>query len=172
MPYALTFALNIGTAGLTLRGALTTTGGAPHATVRDIAVTEIAQGFYQLAAELIPDGYAGAMVIYTGTLGTATNWTGTTIRSCAAVNPQEHENSNEKTSLVPGRVWTVTLGTTLPGTTGHALRLMRGFAGGQRVVRETVSGRMLDMYDIDGATVLTTWGGTPPGGPFTGISPQ
>lgn len=82
MSYNLCIPADIGTPGLTLKAALSTASPlVPHATIRDLAVGEIGQGFYELRTSLIPYGYLGAVYFYTGTLSAATVWTGVSIQA-------------------------------------------------------------------------------------------
>lgn len=81
MSYSLTVPINTGSSGQTLRIAGVNADGTPHATIRDLAVTEIAQGVYQFVTTAIPYSYNGTLILYTGTLGVATVWTGVTIQS-------------------------------------------------------------------------------------------
>lgn len=124
MSYSLCIPIDHGTAGLTLLAALTAPDGTPHATVRDLAVTEIAQGFYQLTTALIPDSYRGTVVIYTDTLGIDADWTGVTIASVAGINPQETEHSDVKTSGIPtaDEIFAAVLKGDMSTITGEAAR--------------------------------------------------
>lgn len=82
MSYNLCIPADIGTPGLALKAALSTASPlVPHATIRDLAVGEIGQGFYELRTSLIPYGYLGAVYFYTGTLSAATVWTGVAIQA-------------------------------------------------------------------------------------------
>lgn len=83
MSYALTLPINIGQSGQTLKVAGVNSDGTPHTTIRDLAVTEIGQGFYQFVTTDIPYDYNGALLVYTGTLGVATVWTGVAIQAPA-----------------------------------------------------------------------------------------
>lgn len=84
----------------TLRAALQDTSGTIHATLRDISTgfIEIGGGIYQWSSSSIPDGYRGVVVFYTGTLASATDFTGVTLKTASPVSPQETENSDVKTS--------------------------------------------------------------------------
>lgn len=102
MAYSIVIPHNNGTAGLTLFVALSNADGTPHATVRDIAVTEIGQGFYRANLSTVPDGYSGTGYLYTTALGGASVWTGSVIVADFGLSPQETENADVKTSTAGG----------------------------------------------------------------------
>lgn len=97
MSYTLGITSDIGTAGLTLKCALTTSlaSSVPKAApYRDMAFSEIGQGFYQIDATL-PSHYSGSLMVYTGTLGSAAVWTGVSILASLSINPQETEPDSQ-----------------------------------------------------------------------------
>jgi hypothetical protein len=100
--FTVSFALDLGTTGLTLKAALTS-AGTIHATFRDITATFYADGAggYEFLTSAMPDGFRGMIVFYVGTLGGATDFSGVTVHSRASINPQEIENSDSKTSAIP-----------------------------------------------------------------------
>lgn len=116
MSYSTVIAANIGTAGLTLLAAITNANGTPHATVRDLAVTEIGQGGYQLVTSAIPYGYVGTIVFYTTSLGVATVWTGSTIQAVTDSSElapiQQLVSVQRNTATVSGSIITFDDGTT------------------------------------------------------------
>lgn len=82
MSYALSCLVNLGTSGLTLKAALTTSAPpVPDAVVRDLAVGEIGQGFYELRTTAVPYDTLSSLMFYTGTLGGATVWTGVELQT-------------------------------------------------------------------------------------------
>ncbi len=116
MSYSTCIAANIGTAGLTLLAAITNADGTPHATVRDLAVTAIAQGQYQLITSSIPYGYLGTVVFYTTALSAAVNWNGVAIQAItdsSELTPiQQLRSVQRNTASVSGDVITFDDGTT------------------------------------------------------------
>jgi hypothetical protein len=115
MPYTLSFNLNLGSSqtGLTLKAALMDTAGTIHATIRDIATgfVEVGAGNYLWSYTLIPDGYRGCVVFYTGVLGVAANFAGVVVKTEISVNPEEAERVDV---LVSSRL--ATAGYTVPPT--------------------------------------------------------
>ena len=103
MPYETTFALALGTGqtGLeaTLRAALIDDDGTIHATIRDISTgfTEIGVGNYHWNYTAFPVGYRGSAVFYVGTVGAGSDFTGVTVKSISAINPEEFQD-----------IWTLT----------------------------------------------------------------
>jgi len=95
MSYPLSFSLNIGVTGLTLKAALTF-GGTIDAAYHDIVATfhETGQGNYEFDATL-DDGAVGQLVFYTGTLGVATDFSGVVIYATTSINPVESETAAE-----------------------------------------------------------------------------
>lgn len=93
MAYTLSFSIDIGIAGLTLKAALFNQGTI-HATFRDNVTTFYAdgQGGYQFYTAAIPSGYRGEIVFYTGTIGVGTDFSATTIYARGSVNPEEAED--------------------------------------------------------------------------------
>ena len=121
MSFSTAILANIGTAGLTLKAALTTSSPlVPDPTVRDLAVGEIGQGFYELRTSSIPYGFIGSVMFYTGTLGSASVWTGVTLYAAedvpfltmlAAIKAAVHDTatiSGSAITLADGAVLTVT----------------------------------------------------------------
>lgn len=99
--YTASFSLDIGTAALALRSALTS-AGTIYAT-RDTGLGvfyDAGSGGYEFHTALIPRGYRGMIAFYTGTLGSATNFAGVTVYTYASINPQELENADMKTSSI------------------------------------------------------------------------
>lgn len=98
MAYSATFALDIGTAGLTLKAALLSEANA-HATFKNITagISEIGDGYYEFTTSAMPDGYRGVILFYTGDIDVSY-----VPYSIASVSPQELENTDVKTSTVSG----------------------------------------------------------------------
>lgn len=93
MAYSRTITINGLAAGLTLKGALIT-GSTIHATFRDVAFTAgSSSGSYYLASSAWPDSYRGRLVLYTGTVGVASDFSGVTVYAPEiAINPEDGEN--------------------------------------------------------------------------------
>lgn len=99
--HALAFTIDAGTTGLTLKAALYS-AGTIHATVRDATtgMHEIGQGFYEWLPLVIPDGYQGSAMFYTGTLGAASTFAGVSLIAAASVNPSEGGASDPESPVV------------------------------------------------------------------------
>lgn len=99
MAYTASYALDLGTVGLTLKWALTS-AGTIHATLRDQTSTFYADaaGGYECVATTIPDSFRGMIVFYTGTIGAGTDFSGVVVYSYGSINAEEFENTDVKTS--------------------------------------------------------------------------
>jgi hypothetical protein len=95
MAYTLDFSINLGASqtGLTLKAQLVNTSGADVGSEISAGFTEIGFGQYLAHLTAIPDGHRGGVKFYTGTLPTG-------LKAFAAINPEEAENSDIKTSEV------------------------------------------------------------------------
>lgn len=201
MAYTSSFALDIGTPGLTLKWALTS-AGTIHATLRDQTSTFYADaaGGYEAVLTTIPDGFRGMVVFYTGTIGVATDFSGVTTYSRGSINPEEIENTDIKTSAAGGGLdaagtraalglASANLDTQLgdvPTANENADALLaRNVAGGSssgRTVKESLAflrnkwavvGTTLTVYGVDDVTPLWTATITPTAGadPITASDP-
>jgi len=101
MAYNVFYNANIVTASLTLKAALQDSTGTIHATLRDLACTEVGQGFYYITIA-VPDGYVGSVFLYTGTLGVASNFSGVVLLAGGSIQPRELENLDVKVSSLGG----------------------------------------------------------------------
>lgn len=101
MAYNEFFNADIGTTGLTLKAALQDSSGTIHASLRDLACTEIGQGFYRITIA-VPDSYIGTVAFYTGTLGVSANFSGVVLLATTTVQPNEYENLDVKVSSLGG----------------------------------------------------------------------
>lgn len=99
MAYSASFALDLGTTGLTLKARLTTAG---TIAASDLTGTFYADGAggYEFRTSAIPDGTRAMLVFYTGTF--SVDFTSVTVYARASINPQELENADVKTSSVSG----------------------------------------------------------------------
>jgi hypothetical protein len=100
MAYPIPVTIDIGTTGLTLLATFRDTSGTIHASLRNLATTEIADGFYQFYTTLAPDGYLGSILFHTGTYTSGIG--DIDILAAASVNPRELENADVKTSTLGG----------------------------------------------------------------------
>lgn len=94
MAYTLDTVFNLGSSqtGLTLRAALTDTAGA--LTVKDVSsgFFEVGSGVYLFHYASFPDGHRGALVVYTGSIGVGTDFSGVVVKGAVAINPEEAES--------------------------------------------------------------------------------
>jgi hypothetical protein len=97
MAYTLDFAINLGASqtGLVLKAQLVNTSGANVGSEITTTFTEIGFGQYLGHLTGIPDGHRGGVIFYTGSLPSG-------FKAFAAINPEEAENSDVKTSSVEG----------------------------------------------------------------------
>lgn len=100
MAYTFSTPIDIGSTGLTLKGTLIDTSGTVHATLRNLACSELADGFYQFSSLLIPDGYRGGVYFHTGTYSTGLG--DIDILTAAELAPQITENCDVKVSSLGG----------------------------------------------------------------------
>lgn len=100
MAYPFNCPINIGVAGLTLKATLINTSATVHATLRNLACSELADGFYQFSTALVPDGYQGGVYFHTGTY--AAGLADIDILATVGLNPRETENADVKTSSLGG----------------------------------------------------------------------
>ena len=107
MPYLRDFTINVGAAGLTVKGVLRASDGTLHGTFRDVAWSAVGGGVYHLSTAALPDGFRGALVAYAGALGAATTLAGVSVLAGLAANPEEFEaiaDIKEKTDAITGDV--------------------------------------------------------------------
>jgi hypothetical protein len=97
MAYTLDINILLGASqtGLTLKAQLVGPTGVNVGSEITGAVTEIGGGNYLAHLTAIPDGHRGAVLFYTGTLPSG-------LKAVAAINPQEAEFSDVKTSSISG----------------------------------------------------------------------
>lgn len=100
MAYTFNCPIDIGTTGLTLKALLLDTSGTVHASLRNLACSELADGFYQFSTALTPDGYTGGVYFYTGTY--TSTLSDIDILATVGLRPQETENADVKTSTLGG----------------------------------------------------------------------
>lgn len=95
--YTLDFAINLGASqtGLTLKAILVNSTGVVVGSEITTTFTEIGLGQYLAHLTAIPDSFRGGIKFYTGTLPSG-------LRAFSAINPQEAEFSDVKTSSVSG----------------------------------------------------------------------
>jgi hypothetical protein len=99
MSYTLDFAIALGAGGtgLTLTAQLVDTGGANVGSAVSTGFTEIGAGNYLWHYAAFPDGHRGGVIFKSGA----------TVKAFAAINPQEAENTDIKTSAVSASTATV-----------------------------------------------------------------
>lgn len=100
MAYPFNCPINIGVTGLTLLGTLINTSGTVHATLRNLACSELADGFYQFSSASIPDGYTGGVYFHTGTY--TSGLADIDILATIGLNPRETENCDILVSSLGG----------------------------------------------------------------------
>lgn len=100
MAYQFNTPIYIGVTGLTLKALLIDTSGTVHASLRNIACSEMADGFYQFSSASIPDSYAGSILFYTGTYTSALS--DIDILAADVLNPRITENCDVKVSSLGG----------------------------------------------------------------------
>lgn len=119
MSHQIAIPVDLGTAALTLKAALFD-GTTIHATIRDIAVTEVGQGHYIWNYASFPDGYYGAAYFYTGTLAAASDFSGVTLQAVVSINPEETE-PNQPVTLAADSVTSTALATSAVNEIAAAL---------------------------------------------------
>lgn len=101
MAYTLAIPADIGTTGLTLLASFVNTSGTLHATLRNLACTETGtSGMYRFSSSSIDDSYRGQVYFHTGSITALTDLTTSNTYAVAAINPQETENPDVKTSSI------------------------------------------------------------------------
>ena len=130
MAYTLALPIPIGVTGLTLLASFVNTSGTLHATLRNLACTEIGvTGVYRFSSAAVDDSYRGQIVFHTTSVS-VDEMTGATVYSAASVNPEELEFTDAKTSTITApsaaavadAVWDEALsGHATAGTAGAAL---------------------------------------------------
>lgn len=100
MAYPFNCPIYIGVTGLTLKALLLDTSGTVHASLRNLACSELADGFYQFSTLLTPDGYRGGVYFYTGTYTSALS--DIDMLATVGIRPEEQENCDVKVSSLGG----------------------------------------------------------------------
>lgn len=97
MAFTAAYAFDAGSTGLSLKAALVNTAGTPHATHRDLSAgfAEIGANKYAWSYESHPDGFRGTVVFYTGTLGSASSFSGVTVLATEVVEPPAAKRDGE-----------------------------------------------------------------------------
>jgi hypothetical protein len=100
MSYTLDFGLALGPTqtGLTLRAQIVDTAGVSVGSAVSTGFTEIGNGFYLWHYASIPDAHRGGVKFYD-------NADPTTILAFAAINPEEGEYTDQKSSTIESDVW-------------------------------------------------------------------
>ena len=116
MAYTLDFAVNLGISqtGFTLTAQLVDTAGANVGSLISTGFTEIGAGNYLWHATAIPSGHRGGVIFKSGA----------TIMAFTAINPEEAENMDVKTSSVTGSA--ITAGPLPASREGVAIFVRRG----------------------------------------------
>lgn len=152
MAYTFNCPIDIGTTGLTLKALLLDTSGTVHATLRNLACSELADGFYQFSTALTPDGYTGGVYFYTGTYTSALS--DIDILATTGIRPQEQENADVKTSTLGGAgtgPFAITI--TVTDGTDPLQNVMAALYDGS-----TLAGRLVT--DVNGNATFALAGGT------------
>ncbi len=103
MAYTSSTTIGIGITGLTVLASFVDSSGTLHASLKNLACTEIGTGgSYRFSSAAIPDSYRGRVIFHTGSLTTLADLTTANNYGHADINPQETENADVKTSTVGG----------------------------------------------------------------------
>ncbi len=98
MSHTLSIPVNVGTTGLTLLASLVNTSAVLHATLRNLACTEIGtSGIYRFSSSSIDDDYRGQVIFHTGTATALSDLTTANTYAVAGLNPEESEYADVKT---------------------------------------------------------------------------
>ena len=130
MAYTLTAPASLGVTGLTLKVSFVNTAGTLHATLRNLAATELGTtGIYTFTSAAVDDGYRGQMIWHTGT-ATTSAFAGCTVYAVAGVNPEELELTNADLSDIKAKTDLISAGdfdaVSPVSADGATLNLFRG----------------------------------------------